>query len=187
MLYEPGTEWQYDVPTTGSTHLPPDAGYGKALTNQGYGFEVAVADLIDNSIDAKADKIVVHFLRDADRILTLLIIDNGKGMDEAGLDAAMTVGRRRDYGADALGMYGTEGSFSFPRFVAHRRQPHPAKPRRRTSPYRGGHRRQLPLRHRRRAVRAGIRRPVRRSHRVAGNHRALGRRAGLRDSRTRPE
>ncbi|MET8896357.1 ATP-binding protein [Streptomyces albogriseolus] len=107
MPYEPGTVWQYEVPTTGSTHLPPDAGYGKALTNQGYGFEVAVADLVDNSIDAGADKIVVHFLRDAERILTLLVIDNGKGMDDADLDAAMTVGRRRDYGDNALGMYGT--------------------------------------------------------------------------------
>ncbi|MGW2951215.1 ATP-binding protein [Streptomyces eurythermus] len=107
MPYTPGANWQYDVPTTGSTHLPPDAGYGRALTNQGYGFEVAVADLIDNSIDAGADKVVVHFLRDASRILTLLIIDNGKGMDEEGLDAAMTVGRRRDYGEGALGMYGT--------------------------------------------------------------------------------
>ncbi|MFD5515314.1 ATP-binding protein [Streptomyces sp. NPDC127066] len=107
MPYESGAEWQYDVPTTGSTHLPPDSGYGRALTNQGYGFEVAVADLIDNSVDAGADTIVIHFLRDADRILTLLVIDNGKGMDEEGLDAAMTVGRRRDYGTGALGMYGT--------------------------------------------------------------------------------
>ncbi|MGW0954816.1 ATP-binding protein [Streptomyces sp. NPDC002545] len=107
MPYEPGADWQYDVPTTGSLHLPPDAGYGRALTNQGYSFEVAVADLIDNSIDAGADKVVVHFLRDADRILTLLIIDNGEGMDEEGLDAAMTVGHRRNYGEGALGMYGT--------------------------------------------------------------------------------
>ncbi|MEZ3178296.1 ATP-binding protein [Streptomyces pimonensis] len=107
MPYEPGTVWQYEVPTTGSTRLPPDAGYAKALTNQGYGFEVAIADLVDNSIDAGADKIVVHFLRDAKRILTLLVIDNGKGMDDAGLDAAITVGRRRDYGGSALGMYGT--------------------------------------------------------------------------------
>ncbi|MFD8568239.1 ATP-binding protein [Streptomyces sp. NPDC059639] len=102
-----GQAWQYDVPTAGSTHLPPDSGYGKALTNQGYGFEVAVADLIDNSIDAGADEVVVHFLRDAHRILTLLVIDNGRGMDDAGLDAAMTVGRRREYGEGALGMYGT--------------------------------------------------------------------------------
>jgi hypothetical protein len=108
MPYKPGVaDWQYDVPTTGSNHLPPDAGYGRALTNQGYGFEVAVADLIDNSIDAHADTVVVHFLRDADRILNLLVIDNGRGMDDEGLDAAMTVGRRRKYGDNALGMYGT--------------------------------------------------------------------------------
>ncbi|MER7703058.1 ATP-binding protein [Kitasatospora sp. NPDC097605] len=99
--------WQYDVPTHGSLQLPPDAGYAKALTNQGYGFEAAVADLIDNSIDAGADSVVVHFLRDADRIVSLLVLDNGKGMDPAGLDSAMTVGRRRQYGTGALGMYGT--------------------------------------------------------------------------------
>ncbi|MET7314194.1 MULTISPECIES: ATP-binding protein [Streptomyces] len=107
MAYTSGTDWQYDVPTTGSRHLPPDPEYGRALTNQGYGFEVAVADLIDNSIDADADSVVVHFLRDANRILNLLIIDNGHGMDEEGLDAAMTVGRRRHYADGALGMYGT--------------------------------------------------------------------------------
>ncbi|MGW7447633.1 ATP-binding protein [Kitasatospora sp. NPDC054795] len=99
--------WKYDVPTQGSTRLPPDAGYAKALTNQGYSFEAAVADLVDNSIDAGADAVVVHFLRDADRIVSLLVLDNGRGMDAAGLDSAMTVGRRRDYGSSALGMYGT--------------------------------------------------------------------------------
>ncbi len=99
--------WQDDVPTSGSTHLPPDARYAKALTNQGYGFEAAVADLVDNSIDAGADSVVVHFLRDADRILSLLVIDNGRGMDSTGMDSAMTVGRTRDYDGNALGMYGT--------------------------------------------------------------------------------
>jgi hypothetical protein len=99
--------WQDDVPTTGSAHLPPDVGYARALTNQGYGFEVAVADLVDNSVDAGADSVVVHFLRNTDRILSLLVLDNGHGMDEEGLNNAMTVGRRRDYGSSSLGMYGT--------------------------------------------------------------------------------
>ncbi|MFB7511744.1 ATP-binding protein [Streptomyces sp. NPDC056144] len=101
------SNWTAEVPVDGSTRLPPDAGYGKALANQGYGFKNAVADLIDNSIDAGADKIVVHFLRNADRILSLLVIDNGHGMDAEGLEQAMTVGRRRAYGDSALGMYGT--------------------------------------------------------------------------------
>ncbi|MEW2704498.1 ATP-binding protein [Streptomyces koyangensis] len=99
--------WQYEVPTSGSAYLPPDAGYAKALTNQGYSFEAAVADLVDNSIDAGATAVVVHLLRDADRIVSLLVIDNGRGMDAAGLDKAMTVGHQRAYGEAALGMYGT--------------------------------------------------------------------------------
>ncbi|MFE6160099.1 ATP-binding protein [Streptomyces sp. NPDC056486] len=107
MPHQPGIAWQYEVPTTGSIRLPPDAGYGKALTNQGYGFEVAVADLIDNSIDAGARNVVVHFLRDDTRVSSLLIVDDGRGMDDEDLNAAMTVGRRRDYGGHALGLYGT--------------------------------------------------------------------------------
>ncbi|MFC1400258.1 MULTISPECIES: ATP-binding protein [Streptacidiphilus] len=101
------SHWREDVPVAGSSHLPPDVGYAKALTNQGYSFDVAVADLVDNSIDAGADLVAVHFLRSADRLHTLLVLDNGQGMNERDLDLAMTVGRRRDYGSSALGMYGT--------------------------------------------------------------------------------
>ncbi|QHY95691.1 hypothetical protein SSPS47_11235 [Streptomyces sp. S4.7] len=107
MPYQPSTDWQFEVPTSGSKRLPPDSGYANALTNQGYSFEVAIADLIDNSLDAGASNVVVHFLRDDDRLLSLLIVDDGRGMNDAELDAAMTVGRRRDYGPGALGMYGT--------------------------------------------------------------------------------
>lgn len=107
MPYQPTADWQFDVPTSGSKRLPPDSGYADALTNQGYGFEVAVADLIDNSLDAGASNVVVHFLRDGDRLLSLLIVDDGRGLNDAELDAAMTVGRRRAYGTGALGMYGT--------------------------------------------------------------------------------
>ncbi|MFD3545896.1 ATP-binding protein [Streptomyces sp. NPDC058655] len=100
-------DWQFDVPTTGSKHLPPDARYMEALSSQGYGFEVAIADLVDNSIDAGAKDVVIHFLRDEDRLVSLLVIDDGRGMTEEELDVAMTVGGRRDYDAQALGMFGT--------------------------------------------------------------------------------
>ncbi|MGW3545664.1 ATP-binding protein [Nocardia niigatensis] len=100
-------EWKFDVPTTGTKHLPPDPRYMEALTSQGYGFEAAVADLVDNSIDAGAGDVVIHFLRDGDRLTSLLIIDNGSGMTENELDVAMTVGGRRNYRQGALGMFGT--------------------------------------------------------------------------------
>ncbi|MEV6807044.1 ATP-binding protein [Streptomyces sp. NPDC051132] len=101
------SEWQFEVPTAGSKRLPPDGRYMEALSSQGYGFEAAVTDLVDNSIDAGAGNVVIHFLRDGDRLVSLVIVDDGKGMDEDQLDVAMTVGGRRGYDKRALGMFGT--------------------------------------------------------------------------------
>ncbi|MGY0059629.1 ATP-binding protein [Streptomyces sp. LZ34] len=101
------TGWQFDVPTTGSKHLPPDARYMEALSSQGYGFEVAIADLVDNSIDAGAKDVVIHFLRDGEQLVSLLVVDDGRGMDDEALDVAMTIGGRQSYGAKSLGMFGT--------------------------------------------------------------------------------
>ncbi|GAA4030463.1 ATP-binding protein [Streptomyces plumbiresistens] len=106
MPYEPSADWQYEVPTSGSKRLPPAARYVQSLTHQGYGFEAAIADLIDNSIDAGATKVVVSFLRESDRLVSLLVVDDGHGMDEAGLDVAMTVGGRTEYSDSALGHFG---------------------------------------------------------------------------------
>lgn len=100
-------DWKFEVPTTGTKHLPPDARYMEALSSQGYGFEVAVADLVDNSIDAGAKDVVIHFLREGDQLVSLLIIDDGEGMSDEGLDIAMTVGGRQTYNRHALGMFGT--------------------------------------------------------------------------------
>ncbi|GCD99374.1 ATP-binding protein [Embleya hyalina] len=99
-------DWRIDVPTSGSKHLPPDPGYIKGLASQGYRFEEAVADLVDNSIDAGASEVVVHFRRTGDLLTSLVVVDNGRGMTEAELDTAMTVGKRRAYGDTALGMFG---------------------------------------------------------------------------------
>jgi hypothetical protein len=101
------TDWLSEVPTTGSKHLPPDSRYMKALSSQGYSFEAAVADLVDNSIDANAKNVIICFLRDSDRLVSLLVVDDGSGMSAQELDVAMTVGGRRDYGVGALGMFGT--------------------------------------------------------------------------------
>ncbi|MFD6351877.1 ATP-binding protein [Nocardia tengchongensis] len=100
-------EWMFDVPTAGTKHLPPDSRYMEALSSQGYGFEAAIADLVDNSIDAGAKDVVIHFLRSGDRLVSLLVIDDGCGMTDDELDVAMTVGGRRNYSSTALGMFGT--------------------------------------------------------------------------------
>jgi len=60
----------------------------KSIAEQGYSLETALADLIDNSIYAKANKIEI--LVDTDKEpFTLFLADNGSGMDEELLKISM--------------------------------------------------------------------------------------------------
>jgi len=61
-----------------SEHLPPNFGrLDKALRSIGYSFEAAVADIIDNSIDAKAKNVLVRFILRKNKALDLVIWDDG--------------------------------------------------------------------------------------------------------------
>ena len=71
----------------------------------GYTFESAVADLVDNSIDACATKINIYFSFNGINS-TVKISDNGKGMDQDAMKEAMRFGTERDYDVDALGKFG---------------------------------------------------------------------------------
>jgi Histidine kinase-, DNA gyrase B-, and HSP90-like ATPase len=87
--------------------LPPN--YRKldvALRSIGYSFEVAVADIIDNSIDAKAKQILVRLLTDRNGRLGLVIWDDGIGMDENTLKEAMRFGANVTDEIGRLGKFG---------------------------------------------------------------------------------
>ncbi|MCU7835597.1 MAG: ATP-binding protein [gamma proteobacterium symbiont of Taylorina sp.] len=60
----------------------------KSIAEQGYSLESALADLMDNSISANADKIEVLIKMDGDPF-TLFLADNGDGMSESELKANM--------------------------------------------------------------------------------------------------
>lgn len=77
-----------------------------ALRQIGYGFEQAIADLIDNSISASATSILVRFLCDQDRIVSVIVADNGLGMSEALLHNAMRFGASNNPTPASLGKYG---------------------------------------------------------------------------------
>lgn len=66
----------------------------------------AIADLVDNSLDAGARNVLVRFVRDGTTITGLRIIDDGRGMSAETMDAAMKYGSQREYGADDLGHFG---------------------------------------------------------------------------------
>ena len=73
----------------------------------GYSLEAAIADIIDNSVAAKAGKVQLSFFPVGDAYVSIL--DNGTGMDDAQMNIAMQYGSKsptetRD--SSDLGRYG---------------------------------------------------------------------------------
>lgn len=63
-----------------------------SIRDVGYSLEIAIADIIDNSISAKAKKVEINFL--INPTLKIEILDNGCGMDEKELIEAMRLGSK---------------------------------------------------------------------------------------------
>lgn len=76
-----------------------------SLRDIGYDLPSAVADLVDNSIDAGAGHVEVTFTEDGARSW-VRIADDGIGMSPSELDEAMRYGSDRAYSTDALGHFG---------------------------------------------------------------------------------
>lgn len=76
-----------------------------SLRDVGYDLPSAVADLIDNSIDAGANEVHVDTCVNGEGAF-LRVVDNGKGMSERRLDEAMRYGSSRTYFGDDLGYFG---------------------------------------------------------------------------------
>jgi len=87
---------------------PNPAGTIESLRSLGYSTEAAIADLVDNSVAAAAGQIDVVFSWDG-RDSWVAVIDDGRGMTEAGLVTAMTVAARgpgAERTAQDLGRFG---------------------------------------------------------------------------------
>ena len=97
--------WPEEVEVVGSTVIPPDPKIMEAI-GLNYALETAVADLVDNSIDAGAANVLIRFVRRGPRLVSLCIVDDGHGMDENTLDQAMALGKRRKYNPRDLGHFG---------------------------------------------------------------------------------
>lgn len=85
--------------------VDPDPSITSAIGRH-HSLETAVADLVDNSIDAHARNVLVRILQRDERAVGLLVIDDGDGMDSAQIDAAMGYAHRREYGTADLGSFG---------------------------------------------------------------------------------
>lgn len=87
--------------------LEPDSKKaGDIFSRLSYKISDAVADLVDNSIDAEASDVLVRFVRSAAGVDRVIIADNGKGMDAQGLREAMRFGSNVKKSERQLGKYG---------------------------------------------------------------------------------
>ena len=96
------------VPAVRDMDMPPFAPVLMESTRAiGYSLEAAIADVIDNSIAAKAGKVYISFFPVGDAYVSIL--DNGKGMDETEINRAMQYGSKspsEERDAADLGRYG---------------------------------------------------------------------------------
>ena len=78
-----------------------------ALRSGNYSAVSAVADIIDNSKDALANKVTITFDAPKNVLESIIIADDGKGMTRRELIEALKIGSDRDYDADSdLGCFG---------------------------------------------------------------------------------
>lgn len=97
--------WRDEVPTAGAVTLPPDPHALEGL-GRNHSLPTALADLVDNSIDAHARYVLIRFVRHEGRLRALYVVDNGDGVSPHLINDAMTIGRRRDYSDSDLGRFG---------------------------------------------------------------------------------
>lgn len=96
-----------DIPSVGYDVTEPNPeGVAHAFSRIGYRLDEALADLIDNSIDASATTILIRFVRTDITIDRIVIADDGEGMDDAFLRHAMQFGARIKHKKTDLGKYG---------------------------------------------------------------------------------
>lgn len=87
--------------------LPPNpARLIEGLRDTGYDFNTALADIVDNSVDAGATKIDIRINMDPDGDILVTVADNGCGMDEKTLLDGMTYGAHGRIDPKRLGKFG---------------------------------------------------------------------------------
>jgi hypothetical protein len=96
---------KFDVQAV-ETLEPNEKKAGDIFSRLGYKFWDAVADLVDNSVDANARNILIRFVRSAHGVNTVLIVDDGDGMNSAELREAMRFGSNIEKKGNQLGKYG---------------------------------------------------------------------------------
>lgn len=84
---------------------PNAARTAESLRAVGYSSYSAIADIVDNSLDAQADKIAIAIVKEGEEI-KVSVMDNGIGMDVSTLTEALKLGSDTEKHSGDLGKYG---------------------------------------------------------------------------------
>src|SRR5262245_52986794 len=94
------------IAARGTADITPSARrLTSSLRDIGYDFVAALADIVDNSVEAGATKVDVEVVF-AGSHSYVAVADDGEGMTEAQLTEALRFGSRRTYVDGDLGRYG---------------------------------------------------------------------------------
>src|SRR5712691_8409326 len=73
---------------------PDPEGVWQAIGRIGYKLEEALADLVDNSLDAKSTVVLIRFFHLGDALSRIAVVDNGLGIPNDRFDECMQFGAR---------------------------------------------------------------------------------------------
>lgn len=85
---------------------PDESRVGDIFSRLGYKIWDAIADLVDNSVDANASHVLTRFVRSAQGVHSVIIADDGDGMNGQELKEAMRFGSTTVKSGKQLGKYG---------------------------------------------------------------------------------
>ncbi|NGY88226.1 hypothetical protein F6Y05_35020 [Bacillus megaterium] len=90
----------------GLVDVTPDVRLLSVLRATGVNLNTAMGEIVDNSIDAGANEIDLYVYNNDRKKSNIMIVDNGKGMNDATLRGSLTLAKELKLGINQLGKYG---------------------------------------------------------------------------------
>jgi len=90
----------------GMVDVTPDVRLLRVLRSSGVNLQTAMGEILDNSIDAGASEIDVYVFKNDREKSNIMVVDNGKGMNDVTLRGAFTLAKELKFGIDQIGKYG---------------------------------------------------------------------------------
>lgn len=98
--------YTYSTTTSELVDITPSVHLLRVLRHSGFNLHQAMGEFIDNSIDAGATEIDIYAFLNDKKKKNIMIVDNGKGMNEKTVQESLTLAKENKLGVDELGKFG---------------------------------------------------------------------------------